>query len=59
MISVHDALPAVQAYLDARRGRPLDASEAQTAAELLEACVRKGRLLVAFALHVAGRPTLN
>jgi len=59
MISLDAALPAVQAYLSARREEALDPAEVQTAAEFLERCVKTGEALVAFALHVAGRPALN
>jgi len=50
------ALPALQAYLATRGAEPLDPGESEVVADLLERCVRTGEVLVAFALHVGGRP---
>ena len=57
LIPVDGALPALQAYLAARGAQPLDPGESEVVADLLERCVRTGEALVAFALHVAGRPS--
>ena len=57
LIPLDYVLPALHAYLRTRGDKALDAAEMQTAAELLERCVRTGEVLVAFALYVAGRPS--
>ena len=56
-IPLNCALPALQAYLTAKGSEPLDPGEAEVAAERLERCVRTAEALVAFGLHVAGRPS--
>lgn len=59
LIPLDRALPALQAYLASQNDEPLSAPEAAAAAELLERRVRTGEALVAFALHVGSRPSLQ
>ncbi len=56
LVPVSPALPAVRAYLAKHGAGPLDPADARCAARLLEEAVRTGEVLVAFALHVGGRP---
>ena len=48
---------AIQTYLSLRDKKPLDATEAQVAAVLLERCIRTCEALVAFTLLVGGKPS--
>ena len=57
LITLDNALPALQSYLSARGNRPLDVAETHVVAQLLERCVKTGEVLVAFAVEVGGRPS--
>ena len=56
LIPLDYSLSILQTYLGARGDKPLDTTEVQVAAEVLERCVRTSEALTTFALRVAGRP---
>jgi len=57
LVSLDYSLPTLQAYRAARGDKSVDAADAEVTAELLERCVRTSQVLVAFALHIGGRPS--
>lgn len=59
LIPLDHARPHAEAFLNSLGDKPLTPSEIQATAETLERCVRTGKLLVGFALLVAGRPSMQ
>ena len=59
LIPLDFALPAVQAYVGARGDEPLEATDVQGVAEVLERCVKTSEALILFALRTTGRPCLH
>lgn len=57
LIRLDNALPALQAHLADMNDELLDSAESATVAELLARCIQTGEALIAYARHVAGRPS--